>query len=133
MKLKADRPHLSDYRHTDKHFRLVMTLLCSKFGVIAVCWSNGPAIRGRTDRRMDATVCIISLLRDAVWLITILSSMVVVCKMRVLAHLGSKTVIMAPISHYLWPPGLFLSHINSGGPLFMDYGGHNYGKGPQMC
>ena len=36
-KLKADRPHPrnyphmpTDHRHTDKHFRLVMTLLCSK-------------------------------------------------------------------------------------------------------
>ncbi len=41
FKLKADRPHPrnyphtpTDHRHTDKHFRLVMTLLCSKLAVL---------------------------------------------------------------------------------------------------
>ncbi len=30
-----NRIHATDYRHTDKHFRLVMTLFCRRFGVIA--------------------------------------------------------------------------------------------------
>ena len=72
-KLKADRPHLrdypptpTDYRHKDKHLRLVMILigLCCKDEGRR---STGSAVRaqtnGRMDRRTDATNSIISLLR----------------------------------------------------------------------
>ncbi len=72
--LKADRPHPRDhlhtptnYRHTDKHHRLVMNLIAP------CCMSISSTVRGQTngqrerqtdretDRQMDATKCIISL------------------------------------------------------------------------
>ena len=58
--LKADRPHPhyyphmpTDYRDTDEHFELVMTLLCSKL-------QPGET---QTHGRAEATNSIISLLR----------------------------------------------------------------------
>ncbi len=56
MELKADRPHPrnyphtpTDHRHTDKHFRLVMTFLCSKVAV----FNRRAHTDKRTDRRTD--------------------------------------------------------------------------------
>ena len=61
-KLKADRPHPrnyphtpTDHRHTDKHFRLVTTLLCSKLAVwlFAALGKAEPPISTAANQKFD--------------------------------------------------------------------------------
>ena len=59
-------PHTpTDHRHTDKHFKLVMTLLCSKLAIL----SFAARTDRHTDRRTDATKYIISLTSRSIMMI----------------------------------------------------------------